>query len=411
MDFDLEQDVAIFDQLLLRRPEIDREKLKGDLEKYYLPYTKKLIELKKQKSPNQGLLVGVSAIQGVGKTTQGEILEILLDHFGHSTNSQSIDDHYLTHRQLCELRQHDPRYIRRGVTHDINLAARDLKKLKTMTPGQPVLISGYDKGIQSGDGDRLRWVNMEQGLVLQAKVIEEELMVNKQFQSIKALQLISAHFQDQNLVLLDNMGSDIPVAEYFLPAKLVMFLGGQTAEFEVTQDVLGMVEFKGNGEVAVDKKDLPHAWRLVTKKPDFIFYDGWMLGARSVTDESVFASGLPALETPEDQQFARDVNKKLLDYENLWAMFDFLNLLYVVNYQDSLKWRDQAEEALRAKGEGMTHDQIVEFVHYFWRSVHPAIHIKNLAHDEIHTQQVVVINDDHSVGEILSPGDAKIKYS
>jgi D-glycerate 3-kinase len=58
----------------------------------------------------------------------------------------------------------------------------------------------------------------------------------------------------------------------------------------------------------------------------------------------------------------------------------------------------------------MTHDQITEFVHYFWRSVHPGIHIKNLVHDTEHTNQVVIINDDHSVGEMLTPEEAIQRY-
>ncbi len=93
----------------------------------------------------------------------------------------------------------------------------------------------------------------------------------------------------------------------------------------------------------------------------------------------------------------------------LWDLIDFMNVLYVPNYQISIEWRDQAEEVLRAKGEGMTHEQIKEFVHYFWRSVHPAIQIKNLALSK-DAQQVVIINDDHSVGEILSPQEASSKY-
>ncbi len=91
-------------------------------------------------------------------------------------------------------------------------------------------------------------------------------------------------------------------------------------------------------------------------------------------------------------------------------MIEFMNVIYVPNNDMSLKWRDQAEEHLREKGEGMTHDQIIEFVHYFWRSVHPAIHIKNLAQNELHAQQVVIINDDHSEREVLMPEEVKVKY-
>lgn len=305
MDFDVDSNFPILEPLLKKRPEIDPETLKEDLKKYYLPFIQKLIKLKKQSE--DGFVVGVSAIQGAGKTTQGEILEILLEAFGQSSVSLSIDDHYITHEQLNELREFDPRYIRRGVTHDIYLAIENLKALKEMKEGMEVKIPIYDKGAFKGDGD---WIG----------------------------------------------------------------------------------------------------WKEVTKKPDFIFYDGWMLGARKVEDESVFETGLPALDTPEHIQFAKDVNKKLVEYYPLWEMIDFMSVLYVPNYEMSLKWRDQAEDVLRAKGMGMSHDEIREFIYYFWRSVHPAIHIKNLAMDDGHTDQVVIINEDHTVREVLSPKEVKEKY-
>ena len=307
MDFDIEEDLEIFRTFFAKRPEVSKLSLTNDLKRYYLPFIQKLISLKSQKNSPDGLIVGVSAIQGAGKTTQGEIASILLNHFGHSTISLSIDDHYITHKQLNELREKDPRYIKRGVTHDIPLAIKSLTALKTMKNGDTVELPIYDKGVEHGDGDRI-------------------------------------------------------------------------------------------------------GWKKVSQKPDFIFYDGWMLGARKVEDDSIFDSGLPALDTPEHIQFAKDINQKLVEYEPLWSLFDFLNVLYVVNYQDSLKWRDQAEDTLREKGQGMTHEQIKEFVYYFWRSVHPAIHIKNLSHDQLHTKQVVIINDDHSIEEILTPSEVAEKY-
>src|SRR5689334_13945186 len=99
MDFNIETDFSIFEELLKKRSEINPEELKVDLSRYYLPYIDKLLKLKKENG--EAVLVGVSAIQGAGKTTQGEILEVLLSHFGHTTISRSIDDHYLTHRELC----------------------------------------------------------------------------------------------------------------------------------------------------------------------------------------------------------------------------------------------------------------------------------------------------------------------
>lgn len=304
MDFDTETDFRIFESILKKRPEISPEFLKRDLTNYYLSYIEKLLNLK---TGSEGLIVGISAIQGTGKTTQGEILEELLKHFGKSSVSLSIDDHYLTHEQLNKLREQDSRYIRRGVTHDIPLAIKNLTDLKNMESGMEVLIPIYDKGAKDGDGDRV-------------------------------------------------------------------------------------------------------GFKKVTDKPDFIFYDGWMVGVRRVEDEFIFESGLPALDTPEHIQFAKDINKKLEEYYPLWDLIDFMNVLYVPDYKISLKWRNQAEERLRKEGKGMSSDEIREFVYYFWRSIHPAIQIKNLAMDES-TDQVVIINDDHTIKGILSPAEVKSKYS
>ena len=91
-------------------------------------------------------------------------------------------------------------------------------------------------------------------------------------------------------------------------------------------------------------------------------------------------------------------------------MIDFMNVLYVPHYQISLEWREQAEKTLQTKGEGMSPDQIIEFVHYFWRSVHPAVQIKNLSRDQEHANQVTIINDDHTINEVLSPEKVSVKY-
>lgn len=386
-----------FSALLNRRPEINSQLLKKDLKNYHHPFVEKLIELKKQKRPNEGFIVGVSAIQGVGKTTQGEILEILLKHMGYSSVSLSIDDHYITHRELNELRAQDPRFIRRGVTHDIPLAIRELKELREMIDGQSMLVAGYDKGANKGDGERFRWVNPEKDITIKARVIDG------------ALQIISVARGEEEIGLFANMGSDIPIADHLLPANLVQNLQSDSGEILITSHDNETVTFFGRSEVQVSKKDLPNGWRVIYKKPDFIFYDGWMLGARKVEDESVFDSGLPALETEEAREFAKLVNIKLENYEYLWEMFDFMNVLYVPDYSISLKWRDQAEEALRAKGVGMSPEEIKEFVYYFWRSVHPAIHIKALATNP-KTNQVVIINDDHTIKEVLTPEEVKEKY-
>lgn len=406
MEFDFDKDIEIFNDFFEKRPEVGKDQLKQNLEHYYIPYVTKLIALKKAKTSDEGIIVGVSAIQGAGKTTQGEILEILLNHLGFSSVSRSIDDHYVTHAKLCEIRTQDPRFIRRGVTHDIPLAILDLRDLQKMGD-QPIIVSGYDKGANHGDGERFRWVNVSKGVQLKCAVSSEQLTVDKAAQDILAIKLTGLTFNGIEILLPENMGALLPVIEPLLSKELVEFLEQQKGEIVAEEADEDNVKFNGSSELIVPKKSLPNSWRVISKKPDFIFYDGWMLGARKVEDESVFSSGLPALEKAEDQQFAKLVNQKLENYYPLWQMFEFLNVLYVKDYQMSLKWRDQAEETLRAKGEGMTTEQITDFVHYFWRSVHPAIQIKNLAEDTFHTDQVVIINADHSVGDLLNPEQLK----
>ena len=408
MQFNPDTDFHIFDELLKKRPEISPDSLKNDLIHDFIPYIEKLLKLKEQKSPNKGFVVGVSAIQGAGKTTQGEILEVLLKHFNKTSVSLSIDDHYITHRELNELRASDPRFIRRGVTHDIKLAIKNIDDLINFNT--PCVVSGYDKGAQKGDGDRFAFVNLVENMELKAKVVDEELVIDKVSQQTKALQLISITFAGSPIPIPQNMGADIPVTPEFLPEALCDFLKqveNQVVKITRTGD---KAYFIGGQTLEIELKSLPKAWRLISQKPDFIFYDGWMLGARSVTDESVFISGLPALESPNDQEFAKFINRKLTEYDPLWDLIDFTTVLYVPDYKISLKWRDQAEEALRAQGKGMTPDQIREFVYYFWRSVHPAIQIKNLAQNP-KTDLVVVINDDHSIKEVVSPEEVKEKYA
>jgi len=408
MNFDPEKDFAIFDELLKKRPEITPNSLKSSLKEYYLPYVEKLLKLDEDLGKDKGTVVGVSAIQGAGKTTQGEILEVLLKHFNKTSVSLSIDDHYITHAELVELRNKDPRFIRRGVTHDIALAIKNIEDLVNFS-GTPVLVSGYDKGAQKGDGDRFAFVNPVENLIIKTKVFAEEIVINKVPEKVHALKLISLTFGNQNIPIPENMGTDIPIHPQFLPQDLCNFLLRVENRVITVSKTGEDVYFLGGSDMSIPASSLPKSWHLVPQKPDFIFYDGWMVGAKKVEDESIFDSGLPALEKPEDREFAKFINKKLESYDPLWKLINFMNVLYVVDYNISLKWRDQAEDILRQKGGGMTHDQIIEFVHYFWRSVHPAIQVKNLAQDP-ETDQVVVINDDHSIKEVLKSDQVKIKY-
>lgn len=48
MNFNVERDIGIFNSLFEKRPEIPREGLKQDLDRYYLPYMERLVGVKQQ---------------------------------------------------------------------------------------------------------------------------------------------------------------------------------------------------------------------------------------------------------------------------------------------------------------------------------------------------------------------------
>jgi len=413
----LREHFGAFKPILEKRPEIEETALMYDLWNYYLPYMNHLIELKKTQAPDKAFMVNTSAIQGAGKTTQGEILEVLFALKGYSAISRSVDDHYVTHKKLCEIREGDPRIIRRGVTHDIDLAVNDLTTLRNMNEGEVILISGYHKGAHSGDGDRYRWVTPQPGVSMKCKVQRKNIKVNQKDSTVPVLHLTEVTYQDRTFkeddldALSQKMGGEIPIAEGFLPRELIEFLteyidSGQdiTVDWE-EHDGKPHVRFEaGENTISVEfSAEMPTGWRVVTEPPSFIFYDGWMNATRFVEEEVILGAGnLPALETKEAREFALAQNRRLRDYGRLWKIFDHTVVLWPSDYTRSVGWRDDAEVARRDVGQGMNPTEIREFVHYFWTSNHPGLHGYSLIRDP-RTDMVVVIGNNHEPGSVLLP--------
>lgn len=105
----------------------------------------------------QGILGG----QGVGKTTLGAILTLILQTYGYKTISVSLDDLYKTHGDRQQLREEDPRLLWRGPpsTHDVDLGIQTLDALR-QPAGRPIAIPRFDKALHNGSGDRIHpeWV-------------------------------------------------------------------------------------------------------------------------------------------------------------------------------------------------------------------------------------------------------------
>jgi D-glycerate 3-kinase len=104
----------------------------------------------------QGILGG----QGVGKSTLGALLGVLLREQGLGLVSLSLDDLYLPYADRQALLRRDPRLIWRGPpgTHDVVLGVETLDRLRR---GEDLIpLPRFDKSLQGGSGDRMNpdWV-------------------------------------------------------------------------------------------------------------------------------------------------------------------------------------------------------------------------------------------------------------
>lgn len=101
--------------------------------------------------------VGIQAQPGLGKTTLCEVLRTILELQGIPTEVVSLDEIYLPHAALEQLRSQSPHFRWRSPpgTHDVQLGTQILADLKA---GRlPVRVPIYDKTAHAGHGDRAGW--------------------------------------------------------------------------------------------------------------------------------------------------------------------------------------------------------------------------------------------------------------
>lgn len=136
---------------------------------------------------------------------------------------------------------------------------------------------------------------------------------------------------------------------------------------------------------------------------DIVLFEGWFVGVRPI-DPQAFEDAPPPIITAADRDFARDMNAKLYDYLPLWAHLDRLIVLYPTDYRYSIAWRWQAERQAISSGKaGMTDSQIVEFVRYFWRSLHPDLFVKPLV-EGCSVDLTIEVKGDRSLGRVYGLG-------
>jgi D-glycerate 3-kinase len=108
---------------------------------------------------------GVLGVQGAGKSTLGQVTQLLLEAQGLSCLSLSIDDFYLPWADRQRLRLSDPQLIWRGPpgTHDWALAEAVLADLKA---GRATQVPRFDKSLHGGEGDRSHFESVEAASVI-----------------------------------------------------------------------------------------------------------------------------------------------------------------------------------------------------------------------------------------------------
>ncbi|NET42267.1 glycerate kinase [Okeania sp. SIO2B3] len=141
----------------------------------------------------------------------------------------------------------------------------------------------------------------------------------------------------------------------------------------------------------------------MVSKVDIVLFEGWFVGVRPIS-EKAFHAAPPPIITETDREFARDMNRKLIDYLPLWQKLDKLIVLYPTDYHFSKQWRQQAEQQMIASGKsGMSDEQIEKFVEYFWKALHPELFITPLINNTELVDLIIEINSDHSIGKIYQP--------
>ena len=130
---------------------------------------------------------------------------------------------------------------------------------------------------------------------------------------------------------------------------------------------------------ATDDRVPEQDWRRIDAPADVVLFEGWCVGARPQTPESL-SNPVNQLEAAQDRDAAwrTGVNERLrTDYAELFARLDLLVMLRVPNFEKILEWRSLQEQRLRerlrtrprvdARPPGMSDAEIAYFVQHYER--------------------------------------------
>lgn len=145
----------------------DRNRIFDNLERLWLPLASDLATARQELE--RTLIPGILGGQGTGKSTLCKILKLILNDWGISVATLSIDDLYLNYEKRQALQGQYPHLIWRGPpgTHDVQLGLeiikqcldddqpRDPKVNPTNNPTINIAFPRFDKSLHEGKGDRI----------------------------------------------------------------------------------------------------------------------------------------------------------------------------------------------------------------------------------------------------------------
>ncbi len=175
----------------------DRERIVDNLERLWLPLASELATARQ--GLERSLISGILGGQGTGKSTLCKILKLILNDWGISVATLSIDDLYLTYEERQALLAQDHRLIWRGPpgTHDVQLGLEIIRRCldddplgdpevnPTTNPTVNITFPRFDKSKYGGAGDRIDPIIIPkpdillfEGWFVGVRPIEESFFVN-----------------------------------------------------------------------------------------------------------------------------------------------------------------------------------------------------------------------------------------
>ncbi|MDP3734609.1 MAG: hypothetical protein Q8R37_05255 [Nanoarchaeota archaeon] len=136
----------------------------------------------------------------------------------------------------------------------------------------------------------------------------------------------------------------------------------------------------------------------VTKRPDFVFFEGWCLGLPAVSSTVLQAVSqqyhLNLKNLDPTLQDHKVVLRYAKDYQPLWRFIDYWIMLKPSNTKLHTQWRYKQEQELKKRaGKGMTKTEINRFVE-------PYLPFTYLCYEKVKPDALFLINEHHCFSKV-----------